>query len=92
MGGYALILHGVRRFTEGVDFLVTEIGLQSIRENLLGRGYITIPGNSRNIRDAATGVRTEFIVSGQYPGDGKPKPVAFPDRDGVVAELPDTHS
>jgi hypothetical protein len=24
-------------------------------------------------------VRIEFLVTGQYPGDGRPKPVAFPD-------------
>jgi hypothetical protein len=26
-----------------------------------------------------TGVRIDFVITGQYPGDGKPKPVAFPD-------------
>ena len=35
-------------------------------------------------------MRIEFLVTGDYPGDGKPKPVAFPDpeqagieRDGI---------
>ena len=87
VGGYALILHGVRRFTEDIDLLVTESGLRQIREALLGSGYVTIPGNERNIRDAATGVRVEFIVTGQYPGDGKPKPIAFPDPDAVGQEI-----
>jgi hypothetical protein len=27
----------------------------------------------------ATGVHMEFLVAGRFPGDGKPKPVAFPD-------------
>lgn len=31
------------------------------------------------MRDTETGVRIEFIVTGGYPGDGKPKPIAFPD-------------
>jgi hypothetical protein len=31
------------------------------------------------LRDAEYGVRIEFLVSGEYPGDGKPKPVTFPD-------------
>lgn len=34
---------------------------------------------SHSLRDTQTGVRIKFIVTGQYPGDGKPKPVAFPD-------------
>ena len=34
---------------------------------------------ARHLRDTATGVRIEFLVAGQFPGDGKPKPVAFPD-------------
>ncbi len=26
-----------------------------------------------------TGVKVEFLTTGDFPGDGKPKPVAFPD-------------
>jgi len=84
VGGYALIVHGVRRFTENVDLLIAGDGL---REALLGRGYVPIPGSSRNMRDAETGVRLEFLVAGQYPGDGKPKPVAFPDPSAVVRDM-----
>lgn len=25
-----------------------------------------------------TGVRIDFVIAGEFPGDGKPKPVAFP--------------
>ncbi len=53
-------------------------------------GYVASFVGSKNLRDADTGVRIEFLVAGEYPGDGKPKPVAFPDpatvgveRDGV---------
>lgn len=31
-------------------------------------------------------MRIEFLVSGQFPGDGKPKPVAFPDPTQVAIE------
>jgi hypothetical protein len=31
-------------------------------------------------------VKIEFLVTGQYPGDGKPKPVAFPDPATVAIE------
>lgn len=84
VGGYALILHGVRRFTEDVDLLVTENGLADLHEELVGRGYVQVAPGSRNLRDAETGVRIEFVVTGEFPGDGKPKPVAFPNPQSVT--------
>ena len=42
---------------------------------------------SKNLRDAESGVKVEFLVSGQFPGDGKPKPVAFPDPRDVTTEI-----
>jgi len=87
LGGYALILHGVRRFTEDIDVLVTREGLARLRERLIGRGYTTVPGSSRSLRDPQSGVRIDFVVSGEFPGDGKPKPVAFPDPGEGMAEI-----
>lgn len=79
VGGYALILHGVRRFTEDIDLLVSREGLARLHEELIGRGYVLAAPGSRNLRDVETGVQIEFVVTGEFPGDGKPKPVAFPD-------------
>jgi len=79
IGGYAVFLHGVRRFTEDIDVLITEEGLGAIREELVGRGYTIVPGSKRSIRDAETGVRVDFVIAGAYPGDGEAKPLAFPD-------------
>ncbi|HEV8378715.1 MAG TPA: hypothetical protein VGP99_07680, partial [Tepidisphaeraceae bacterium] len=42
---------------------------------------------SKQLRDTQTSVRIEFLVSGQYPGDGKPKPVAFPDPRDVAVDI-----
>jgi hypothetical protein len=78
-GGMALFHHGFRRFTEDVDILLTRDGLQQAHQQLEGLGYVPLFAGSRNLRDAESGVRIEFLVSGDYPGDGKPKPVAFPD-------------
>ncbi len=79
VGGYALILHGVRRFTEDIDLLVSLEGLDRLHKELIGRGYIRTAPGSRNLRDVETGVKIEFVVTEEFPGDGKPKPVAFPD-------------
>ncbi len=78
VGGMALFAHGLRRFTEDVDILVTSDGLKAIHHELEGAGYLPPFAGSKNLRDAESGVRIEFLVAGQYPGDGKPKPVAFP--------------
>ena len=48
-------------------------------KQLEGLGYVRPFAASKNLRDAETGVRIDFIISGQYPGDGKPGPIAFPD-------------
>ncbi len=77
-GGMCLFRHGFRRFTQDVDVIVTREGLARIHEELEGRGYVKPFAASKNLRDADTGVRIDFIISGQYPGEGKPGPVAFP--------------
>lgn len=85
-GGMALFFHGYRRFTEDVDILVTRESLQQIHERLEGLGYVAPFAGSRNLRDTDSGVRVEFLVAGDFPGDGKPKPVAFPDPKNVRIE------
>ncbi len=78
-GGMALYKHGYRRFTEDVDILVTREGLKLIHEKLDGLGYLPPFAGSKQLRDTEHGVRVEFLIAGEFPGDGKPKPVAFPD-------------
>ena len=84
VGGYALILHGVRRFTEDIDTLVSGEGLNKLHKQLIGLGYVRVAPGSRNLRDVETGVKIKFIIAGEFPGDGKPKPVAFPAPEAVV--------
>jgi hypothetical protein len=86
-GSMAMFLHGYRRFTEDVDILVTRDSLEKIHEELEGRGYLPPYAGSKHLRDTEYGVRVEFLVTGDYPGDGKPKPVAFPDPAKVSIEI-----
>jgi hypothetical protein len=79
VGGMALFRHGLRRFTEDVDLLVTKENLKRIHEELSGLGYIPPFAKSKQLRDVELGVRIEFLTTGAFPGDGKKKPVAFPD-------------
>jgi hypothetical protein len=86
-GGMALFAHGFRRFTEDVDILVTREGLKIIHEKLEGLGYVPPFTRSKNLRDTDHGVRIEFLIAGEFPGDGKPKPVAFPDPTSEGVEI-----
>jgi hypothetical protein len=88
VGGMAMFLHGFRRFTEDVDILVTRDGLTRIHEEIEGRGYIRPFEKSKELRDAESRVRIEFLITGQFPGDGRPGPVSFPDP-AKVAEVRD---
>lgn len=90
-GGMALFLHGFRRFTEDVDILVTKDDLKKIHQSLSGRGYLPVFERSKNLRDTEQKVRIEFLVTGQYPGDGKKKPVAFPNPADVAEVQGDLH-
>lgn len=86
-GGMALSAHRFVRATVDVDILVTADGLAAIHRELEGLGYVRPFAGSKNLKDAATGVRIEFLVAGQFPGDGKPKPVAFPDPAQAAVEI-----
>jgi hypothetical protein len=86
-GGMALFLHGYRRFTEHVDILVNQEGLAELHRQLEGRGYLPPFAGSKHLRDTELGVRVEFLTTGDFPGDGKPKPVAFPDPAAARVDL-----
>src|SRR5229473_3144949 len=78
VGGMAMFFHGYRRFTDDVDILVTPEGLREIHRKLEGLGYLPPFTGSKHLRDTESGVKIEFLTTGDYPGDGKPKPIAFP--------------
>jgi hypothetical protein len=86
-GGMALVSHGYRRTTEDVDIVVSAEGLTRVHQQLEGLGYVPPFAGSKNLRDVETGVRIEFLVTGQYPGDGKPKPVTFPDPSSAAVVI-----
>lgn len=94
IGAMALNEWGYRRVTVDVDVLLTAEGLRRLKERVLGRGYVERVPGGRGLRDTAAGVDVDFVLAGEYPGDGRPKPVAFPDpaeaavRGGRVAVLP----
>jgi hypothetical protein len=80
IGAVALNQHGYKRFTEDIDLLMTKEGLRVFRDQLVGRGYVpAFAGATKAFKTSEDNVRVEVITAGEYPGDGKPKPVVFPD-------------
>jgi hypothetical protein len=79
VGAMALNEFGYRRATSDVDVLLTPEGLDAFKRVALGRGYLEKFPGSRGLRDTEHGVDIDVVLTGGYPGDGKPKPVVFPD-------------
>ena len=85
-GAIALGEHGVKRLTVDVDVLIRREGLDRFKAEWLGRGYLEVRPGGRAVRDTINNVKIDFLLTGDFPGDGKPKPVAFPDpREAAIA-------
>jgi hypothetical protein len=78
-GAMALNEYGYRRVTADVDVLITRDGLDRLKRAMLGRGYAEKSPGSKGLRDTVNNVEIDVLLAGDYPGDGKPKPVSFPD-------------
>jgi len=80
IGATALLAHGYPRLTEDIDLLMTREGLEKFHAELIGLGYApAFPGARKRLRSTIDGVSIEVMTTGEYPGDGKPKPVSMPD-------------
>ena len=79
LGALALNAYGYLRATVDVDVLITRGELERFRSASLGRGYLEKFPGSRGVRDTERNVDIDFVLAGEFPGDGREKPVAFPD-------------
>jgi hypothetical protein len=79
IGALAMAEHGYVRLTIDIDLLLAPEGLAEFKRRHLGRGYVEKFPGSRGFRDTENGVPIDVVLAGDYPGDGKPKPVRFPD-------------
>ena len=79
VGAMALNAYGYQRMTTDVDVLVRPEGLKTFKDAYLGRGYVERFPGSKGLKDTVQNVKIDVLITGEYPGDGKEKPVAFPD-------------
>ncbi len=88
IGAVALLAHGYPRFTEDIDLVMTSEGLEKFHDELIGLGYApAFPGARKRLRSTTDGVNIEVMTTGEYPGDGKPKPVSMPDPAEASTEI-----
>ena len=88
IGALALLAHGYPRFTEDIDVIVSPEGLERFHSELIGLGYApAFAGARKRLRSTLDGTPVELIAAGEYPGDGKPKPVCFPQPSEATVEI-----
>jgi hypothetical protein len=79
IGAFALNEYGHRRVTVDVDLVMREEDLRTFKERWLGRGYAERTVGTGKLIDTEHGVNVDVLSTGRFPGDDKPKPIAFPD-------------
>ena len=73
--------------------MLTEEGLATFNKNLLGGEGVGLvsynqaaPGSRRRLKSFRGGIRIQVSIAGEYPGDGKSKPVGFPEPSAASTE------
>lgn len=79
IGALALNEYGHRRVTVDVDLLMREEDLRTFKQRHLHHGYEERVAGTGKLIDTVHGVHVDVLSTGRYPGDDKPKPIAFPD-------------
>lgn len=79
IGALALNEYGHRRVTVDVDIVMREEHLQAFKQKYLGNGYSERVAGTGKLLDTEHGVNIDVLSTGRFPGDDKPKPIAFPD-------------
>ena len=88
VGGHAVAFHGYPRFTEDIDLILTREGIDRFHAELVGLEYVpAFSGSRKRLKSTRDDSPIELIAAGEYPGDGQPKPVAFPDPADTSIEI-----
>lgn len=85
-GALAVNHHGHLRATTDIDLLLSREDLQAFKDKNIGLGWLNKFEGSKGFFDTIANTPVDVLLTGDFPGDGKPKPIAFPLADDV-AEL-----
>lgn len=62
-----------------MDVVLRDEDLERFKRKYLGRGYTERVAGTGKLLDTDHGVKVDVRSTGRFPGDGRPKPLAFPD-------------
>jgi len=79
IGAFALNEYGHRRVTVDVDLVMREEDLQAFKQRHFDKGYAERVAGTGKLLDTQLDVPIDVLSTGRFPGDDKPKPIAFPD-------------
>src|SRR5262249_36510854 len=79
VGGMAVFAHHYRRATDDVDILLTPEGFAEFCRLFVPKSYDKLPKRSRRFVDRKNDITLDVLVTGFFPGSGKPGPIAYPD-------------
>jgi hypothetical protein len=91
LGGMAVNAHGYRRTTGDVDILLTSEGFAQFRKRFVPKAYDPVAGRPRRFFDRRHQCGIDILVTGLFPGSGRPGPVAFPDPAVIGETIDDIH-
>jgi hypothetical protein len=83
VGGMAVYAHGYRRTTDDLDLLLTPAGFEEFKRLFVPKKYERHARLSRRFTDRANDVTVDILVTGLFPGSGKPGPISHPDPAAV---------
>jgi hypothetical protein len=91
VGGMAVNAHGVERTTRDVDVLLTPEGFERFQQAFVGTDYDRLATRPRRLVDRRNGVNVDVLLTGRFPGSGRPGPIAVPDPAEVSEEIKKIH-
>jgi hypothetical protein len=84
VGGMAVFAQGYKRTTNDVDVLLNRDGFERFKQLFVPKNYSEIPGRPRRFIDRTNNISLDILVTGLFPGSGKPGPIAYPDPRDVA--------
>lgn len=87
MGGMAVNAHKYQRTTGDVDVLLTPEGFAEFQKRFVSKNYARQEGHGRRFLDRTNNIQVDCLVTGLFPGSGKPGPLPFPDPTDVSVEI-----
>jgi hypothetical protein len=83
VGGMAVYAHGHERTTGDVDILLTSQGFVKFQELFVPKNYGPVPNRRRRFVDRKNQLTLDVLITGYFPGTGKPGPISYPDPEAV---------